>query len=102
MPSLLGLVLYLLLLSLDQTFRRLQPFRSLIRDGGATAEESLLLDYPARLPISVTLSAGEWLDREVTSKALLPSRLGAPLTRDYTRDCYPSFSVHFSQDSSSH
>lgn len=56
-PAVIGLFLFLAILSLDYSRRTLQPYMALSSKGGATAEASLLLDYPCRLPISVTLSA---------------------------------------------
>lgn len=58
-PALIGQFLFLSLLSLDYSLRVLQPYMSLSSQGGATAEQSLLVDYAARLPLSVTLSAIE-------------------------------------------
>lgn len=58
-PALLGNFLFLALLSLDYSMRTLQPYMALASKGGATAEQSLLVDYACRLPISVTLSAIE-------------------------------------------
>jgi hypothetical protein len=58
-PALIGQFLFLALLSLDYSIRVLQPYISLSSKGGATAEQSLLLDYACRLPLSVTLSAIE-------------------------------------------
>ena len=63
LPSLLGLLLFLLWLPLDFAHRRLAPFAAISSPRGATAEKSLLLDYPYALPLSVTLSAasnGHW------------------------------------------
>jgi hypothetical protein len=56
-PSLLGLLLYLLWLPLDFAHRRLAPFAAMSSPQGASAEKSLLLDYTYALPLSVTLSA---------------------------------------------
>lgn len=56
-PSLIGLVLYLLFQLLDMTVRILKPWTELSRAQGATADESLLLDYPASSPIYVSISA---------------------------------------------
>ena len=56
-PSLLGMVLYLLFQPLDMTFRRLQPWAELGNPEGAAASKSLLLDYSAGLPIQCTLKA---------------------------------------------
>lgn len=58
-PALIGNFLYLALLSLDYSMRMLQPYISLASKGGATAEQSLLVDYTCRLPFSVTISAIE-------------------------------------------
>lgn len=56
-PSILGMLLYLFFQPLDIAFRKLQPWASLGHSSGVTAEESLLLDYTAALPISCTLTA---------------------------------------------
>lgn len=58
-PALIGHILFLALLSFDYTLRSLRPYISLSSPGGATAESSLLLDYPARLPLSATFAALE-------------------------------------------
>lgn len=58
-PALIGHLLFLFLLTYDYTFRVLRPYISLASKGGATAEQSLLLDYPARLPLSATFAALE-------------------------------------------
>lgn len=57
MPGCIGLILFLSWQSLDLTFRALQPFAALAAREGATAEQSLLVDYIARLPVSVTVIA---------------------------------------------
>ncbi|KAI9819278.1 MAG: hypothetical protein M1827_007435 [Pycnora praestabilis] len=57
LPSLLGLLLFLFWQSIDMRFRALQPFANLANPQGTTAEESLLLDYAACLPIEVTIKA---------------------------------------------
>ena len=56
-PSMLGMLLYLLFQPLDLALRRLQPWAELGNPQGATANHSLLLDYTAALPISCTLNA---------------------------------------------
>ena len=56
-PALIGMLLFLLWQPIDIYFRALQPFASLAHRDGATAEESLLLDYTACLPIEVTIKA---------------------------------------------
>ncbi len=56
-PSIIGMLLYLFYQPLDMAFRKLQPWTELGKSEGATAEESLLLDYTAALPISCTITA---------------------------------------------
>jgi hypothetical protein len=56
-PAVLGLLLFLLWQPLDYTHRRLAPFKALSSPDGATAYHSLLLDYPASLPLSTTVTA---------------------------------------------
>ena len=56
-PAVIGHFLFLAILTVDYSRRTLQPYMALSSKGGATAESSLLLDYPCRLPLSVTLSA---------------------------------------------
>ena len=58
-PTIIAQFLFLAWLSVDYAFRRLQPYAAMsARHGrGASATESLLLDYPALLPFSVTISA---------------------------------------------
>lgn len=63
LPSLLGLVLYLLFQSLDLSFRVLQPWAAIAADsqgnggGGASARRSVLADYASCLPLQSTLHA---------------------------------------------
>ncbi|ORY67608.1 uncharacterized protein BCR38DRAFT_427676 [Pseudomassariella vexata] len=62
-PSLLGLVLFLMFQSLDFTLRVLTPWGELSQDRGATARKSLLVDYAACYPLEVTWKAarnGHW------------------------------------------
>jgi hypothetical protein len=56
-PAVIGQFLFLAILTMDYSRRTLQPYMELSSKGGATAESSLLLDYPCRLPLSATLSA---------------------------------------------
>ncbi|EOA81459.1 uncharacterized protein SETTUDRAFT_98750 [Exserohilum turcica Et28A] len=58
-PAVIGLLLFLSLLSLDYSIRVLQPYMALSSKGGATAETSLLVDYVCRMPFSATLAAFE-------------------------------------------
>ncbi|KAK7513467.1 uncharacterized protein IWZ02DRAFT_436337 [Phyllosticta citriasiana] len=57
LPVVLAMILYLAIQTLDLTLRRLHPFAMLSNPGGSPADVSLLLDYPARLPINVTIVA---------------------------------------------
>lgn len=56
-PSLLGMILYLLFQPIDMAFRKLQPWAELSKPEGSPAAKSLLLDYPASLPIQSTITA---------------------------------------------
>lgn len=56
-PSILGMLLYMLFQPLDIALRRLQPWVELGNPEGATASHSLLLDYTAKLPISCSVNA---------------------------------------------
>ncbi|TKA76043.1 hypothetical protein B0A49_02011 [Cryomyces minteri] len=57
LPAIIATLLLLFWLTIDGTFRRLQPYASLSSPLGAVAEHSLLLDYSSRLPVSVTVAA---------------------------------------------
>lgn len=56
-PAFLGMLLYLWFQSLEMGLRKLQPWAELAQRRGATAENSILLEYTAELPIRCTLSA---------------------------------------------
>ena len=56
-PSVIGMLLFLLWQPIDLYFRALQPFASLAHRDGASAEQSLLLDYTSCLPIEITIKA---------------------------------------------
>ncbi|EPE25157.1 hypothetical protein GLAREA_11738 [Glarea lozoyensis ATCC 20868] len=56
-PSLLGMLLYLFMQSIDMSIRKLQPYADLGNTNGATAGTSLLVDYTAALPLECTISA---------------------------------------------
>ncbi|KAH7127069.1 hypothetical protein B0J11DRAFT_527125 [Dendryphion nanum] len=58
-PAFIGHILFLTILTFDYSMRSLRPYISLSSPGGATAEQSLLIDYSSRLPLSATLSALE-------------------------------------------
>ncbi|CZT47693.1 uncharacterized protein RSE6_08281 [Rhynchosporium secalis] len=56
-PSIIGMLLYLFFQPLDMALRILQPWAELGQPVGATAERSLLLDYPASSPIACSFKA---------------------------------------------
>ncbi|KAI9697484.1 MAG: hypothetical protein M1820_007819 [Bogoriella megaspora] len=56
-PAILGMLCFLFWLPIDLAFRRLQPYAELSRVNGSPADKSLLLDYPAGLPVLVSLHA---------------------------------------------
>ena len=58
-PAIIAQLLFLGWLSIDYAFRRLQPYAAMTsKDGdGVPAEQSLLLDYQARLPVLVVFAA---------------------------------------------
>lgn len=57
LPALLATFLSLAYQPIDVYFRAIQPFASLSDPSGASAKESLLLSYPARPPILVSIDA---------------------------------------------
>ncbi|KAI9660354.1 MAG: hypothetical protein M1821_009704 [Bathelium mastoideum] len=62
-PAVLAMLCLLFWLPIDLAFRRLQPYAELAQPEGATADQSLLLDYPAHLPFLCILHAaahGHW------------------------------------------
>jgi len=56
-PSLLGMILYLLFQPLDMTLRYLTPWAELGTWNGQSATKSLLLSYTADLPVMCTINA---------------------------------------------
>ncbi|KAB8298951.1 hypothetical protein EYC80_001101 [Monilinia laxa] len=56
-PSLIGMILYLLFQPIDMAFRKLQPWVELANPEGAPAEKSLLPEYTAALPIQCASAA---------------------------------------------
>ncbi|KAH6651827.1 hypothetical protein BKA67DRAFT_537679 [Truncatella angustata] len=63
LPSLLGMVVFLLFQSLDLTLRILTPWGELSHRDGSLAKNSILLDYAACLPLESTWKAcrhGHW------------------------------------------
>ncbi|KAM5346752.1 hypothetical protein ACJ41O_009757 [Fusarium nematophilum] len=62
-PSLVGMLLFLLFQSMDHALRVHQPWAELSKPSGAIASKSLLADYPACLPFQCTwraLGNGHW------------------------------------------
>ncbi|MCJ1381977.1 hypothetical protein MMC17_005089 [Xylographa soralifera] len=56
-PSLLGMLLFLVWQPIDMYYRALEPFARLANPRGATAEHSLLLSYTAYFPLEVSIRA---------------------------------------------
>ncbi|MCJ1393482.1 hypothetical protein MMC18_006357 [Xylographa bjoerkii] len=56
-PSLLGMLLFLVWQPVDMYYRALEPFARLANPRGATAEQSLLLCYTAYFPVEVSIRA---------------------------------------------
>ena len=90
LPSLLGMILFLAWQPIDLYFRALQPFANLSQPRGATAENSLLLEYTACPPILVTIKAalaGHWKVAYISFISLLsitlPVLAGGVFTAQY-------------------
>ncbi|KAH8729714.1 hypothetical protein BGZ61DRAFT_186493 [Ilyonectria robusta] len=74
LPSFLGMVMFLLFQSLDQSLRVLQPWAELSKPSGAIAQKSLLADYAACLPLQATWKAlrnGHWRVAIISLMAVL-------------------------------
>lgn len=93
LPSLLGLILSLLWLPIDNTFRSLQPFATMNTPEGSIAENSLLLEYTRYLPFEVSLralAAKHWKVAYISfisplSLLTLPTLSGGIFTAQYFR-----------------
>ena len=91
LPSLIGMLLFLLWQPIDQYFRALQPFANLSSaPQGVSAARSLLLDYNACLPFETTikaLSAGSyklaWISFTSLYSATLPVLAGGIFTAQF-------------------
>lgn len=90
LPSFLGMLLFLFWQSIDQYFRALQPFASLMHAHGSTAEHSLLLEYNACLPFEVTiraLSNGHfkvaWISLVSLLSIIIPNLAGGVFTAQF-------------------
>lgn len=57
LPSLLGMILFLVWQPIDMYHRALEPFARLANPRGETAEQTLLLGYTACAPVEVTIRA---------------------------------------------
>jgi hypothetical protein len=57
LPSLLGMIMFLLWQPIDVYFRAAQPFANLAKPKGSSAERSLLLSYNASPPLWVSVEA---------------------------------------------
>ncbi|KAL8694248.1 MAG: hypothetical protein Q9218_001074 [Villophora microphyllina] len=90
-PSAIAMILFLLWQPIDMYFRALEPFANL---GGSTrgspADESLLLDYTACLPIEITVKAAlaghykvAWISLISLLSAMLPLLSGGVFTAQY-------------------
>ncbi|KAL8939292.1 MAG: hypothetical protein Q9211_002805 [Gyalolechia sp. 1 TL-2023] len=90
-PGFIGMVLFLLWQPIDMYFRALEPFAHL---GGSTrgspAEQSLLLDYTACLPVEITIKAAlaghykvAWISFISLLSATLPVLGGGVFTAQY-------------------
>lgn len=63
LPSLIGIIFWMLFQPIDMAFRRLQPWADLGQLDGATASKSILADYAACLPLQSSWRAarnGHW------------------------------------------
>ncbi|KAL8652281.1 MAG: hypothetical protein Q9226_004337 [Calogaya cf. arnoldii] len=89
-PCLVGMILFLVWQPIDMYFRALQPFANLGHSCGSAAEDSLLLDYTACLPIEVTIKAAlaghykvAWISFISLLSATLPVLGGGVFTAQY-------------------
>lgn len=69
-PATMGMLLYLAFLPLDMALRTLAPW-SAMGPQGATAKQSLLLDYPFRLPLECTIAAAKNSHYRIATISLL-------------------------------
>ncbi|KAL8669463.1 MAG: hypothetical protein Q9168_005949 [Polycauliona sp. 1 TL-2023] len=89
-PCVIGMILFLVWQPIDMYFRALQPFASLGHTRGSSAEDSLLLDYTACLPVQVTIKAAlaghykvAWISFVSLVSATLPVLAGGVFTAQY-------------------
>ncbi|KAL8782293.1 MAG: hypothetical protein Q9213_005528 [Squamulea squamosa] len=89
-PCIIGMILFLAWQPIDMYFRALQPFANLSHTRGGAADESLLLDYTACLPVEVTIKAAlaghykvAWISFISLLSATLPVLSGGVFTAQY-------------------
>lgn len=89
-PCLIGMMLFLAWQPIDMYFRALEPFANLSSPRGSSAEDSLLLDYTACLPIEVSVKAAlaghykvAWISFVSLLSASLPVLSGGVFTAQY-------------------
>lgn len=89
-PSLIGMILFLLWQPIDLYFRALQPFANLSNTRGTSAEQSLLLDHNASLPIEASIKATlaghykvAWISFISLVSATLPVLAGGVFTAQF-------------------
>ncbi|MCJ1356704.1 MAG: hypothetical protein MMC33_006699 [Icmadophila ericetorum] len=89
-PSLIGLILFLLWQPIDMYFRALQPFANISISRGASAENSLLLNYTSCLPIEVSIRAAlvghyklAWISLMSAISIVLPILAGGIFTAQF-------------------
>ena len=90
LPAFVGMLLFLVVQPIDLVFRALQPYASLANARGASAEQSLLLDYTACLPGAVIIKAAlaghlkvAWLSLMATMSITLPILGGGVFTAQF-------------------
>lgn len=107
-PSLIGMILFLLWQPIDAYFRALQPFANLSTTRGTTAEQSLLLDYSSSLPFEITIKAAlaghykvAWISFITLLSSTFPVLAGGAFTAQFfprTQDvriaaCLPAYNA---------
>jgi hypothetical protein len=93
LPSLLGMIMFLLWQPIDVYFRAAQPFANMAKPSGSSAERSLLLAYPSSPPLWVSVEAALNRDFKVAYisfisvlAALIPALAGGVFTAQLFRD----------------
>lgn len=90
-PCFIGMIMFLLWQPIDMYFRALEPFANLgASSRGCPAEQSLLLDYTACLPVEITIKAAlaghykvAWISFISLLSATLPVLGGGVFTAQY-------------------